>query len=61
VKLDGSMSMHARDVMIERFTNDPDCKVYTALSHDVDLTCKFLGLLFLSCCGFSGKVFLNRS
>ncbi len=43
VKLDGSMSMHARDVMIERFTNDPDCKVYTALPHDVDLTCKFLG------------------
>ncbi|CAK9259692.1 unnamed protein product [Sphagnum jensenii] len=28
VKLDGSMSMHARDVMIERFTNDPDCKVF---------------------------------
>jgi hypothetical protein len=43
VKLDGSMSMHARDVMIERFTNDPDCKVYTALPHDVHLTCKFLG------------------
>jgi DNA repair protein RAD16 len=20
--------MHARDVMIERFTNDPDCKVF---------------------------------
>jgi hypothetical protein len=44
VKLDGSMSMHARDVMIERFTNDPDCKVYTALPHDMDLTCKFLGV-----------------
>lgn len=27
VKLDGSMSMQARDQMIERFTNDPDCKV----------------------------------
>ncbi len=49
VKLDGSMSMHARDVMIERFTNDPDCKVSTALTHDMDLTCKFLGasLFFL--------------
>jgi hypothetical protein len=38
----GSMSMHAHDVMIERFTNDHDCKVYIALPHDMDLTCKFL-------------------
>lgn len=27
MKLDGSMTMQARDQMIERFTNDPDCKV----------------------------------
>jgi hypothetical protein len=37
VKLDGSMNMHARDVTIERFTNDHDCKVYTTLPHDMDL------------------------
>lgn len=28
VKLDGSMSISARDQMIERFTNDSDCKVF---------------------------------
>jgi len=51
VKLDGSMSMHSHDVMIERFTNDCDCKVYTALPHDMDLTSKFLRapLSFLLC------------
>lgn len=27
VKLDGSMTMQSRDQMIDRFTNDPDCKV----------------------------------
>jgi hypothetical protein len=45
------MSMHAHDVMIERFTNDRDCKVYTALPHDMDLTSKFLRapLSFLLC------------
>lgn len=28
VKLDGSLSLPARDQMIARFTNDPDCKVF---------------------------------
>jgi hypothetical protein len=42
VKLDGSMGMHACDVMIERFTNEHDYKVYNVLPHDMDLTWKFL-------------------
>ena len=31
VKLDGSLSLPARDQMIARFTNDPDCKVLLSI------------------------------
>lgn len=60
VKLDGSMTMQARDQMIDRFTNDPDCKVilktefhYNVLTWRVEVV-KELSILAVTCYRRSG-------
>lgn len=60
MKLDGSMTMQARDQMIDRFTNDPDCKVISKTEfHYNVLTCrvevvKGLSILAVTCYRRSG-------
>jgi hypothetical protein len=57
VKLDGSMSMTARDHMIDAFTNDSDTKVWLC---PVFCTLVFKKAILLSCLHVSGRVVAFR-